>query len=106
MNTSKLAMLCGSIIVDVKSTKNEIGIKFNTGVDLIIYNDFKCAGFGKKDIKLLTGRLVVDVDDRETMITIKFENACSIMIDMQDEAYRGPEAIQLRIPNQAIVIWN
>lgn len=81
-------------------------ICFENGVSLAIYNKYKLVGIGVSDEKLLVGSIVIDVDESTDATTIMFENNSALRIDMRDEAYTGPEALQLRVPGEPIMIWN
>ena len=106
MGKSKLQVICGLKVVDAVLAIGDAGMSFENGISLAIYNKFVLVGIALGDAKLLIGKVVADVDEREHIITIKFENSMAIKIDMRDEAYTGPEAMQLRVPGEPIVIWN
>ncbi len=106
MGNSKLKTICGLKIVDAVLAIGDAGISFENGISLAIYNQFALLGITMTDARLLIGKVVSNVDEDKYTITIKLENDLSIQIDMRDEAYTGPEAIQLCIPGEPIVIWN
>lgn len=103
---SKLMAICGLKVADVVLTIGDAGVSFENGISLAIYNKIELMGFALGDAHILIGKAVVDVEEGKHSITIKFENNFAIQIDMREEAYTGPEAIQLRVPGKPIVIWN
>lgn len=106
MEKSKLQKICGLKVLDVVLAISDAGINFENGISLSVYNNYVLLGGALSDEKLLVGKTVTSVDESEHVITINFENSMAIRVDMRDEAYIGPEAIQLRVPGEPIVIWN
>lgn len=106
METSKLKAIRGFKVLDAVLDIDDAGISFENGASLAIYNNFELAGAFSNNAQLLVGKIVTDVDESEYAITIKFGEDFIIRIDMRDDAYNGPEAIELRIPGEPIVIWN
>jgi len=105
MGKSKLQKIQGLKVVDAALDVGDAGVSFDNGIILAIYNKFLLLG-GACDAKSLIGEVVASVDEDEYMITIRFENNVTINVDLRDEAYTGPEAIQLRIPDEPLIIWN
>jgi hypothetical protein len=106
MRSSKLRHICGLRVVDAVLNEGNIGFSFEKGISLAIYNKIELVGFTSNGKQMLIGNVVEDVDEKNNMITIRFRNSLEIRIDMRDEAYMGPEAMQLRIPGEPIVIWS
>lgn len=106
MGTSKLEVISGLKVVDAALPEGDAGLRFENGISLAIYNRFELVGFASSDAELLIGNVVTELDDGANMIRIRFDNNWMIQIDMRDEAYTGPEAMQLRVPGEPIVIWN
>ena len=103
---SKLEIILGLKVVNAVFEPEEEGISFESGVNLGIYNKFELSGMALSDAHLLIGKSVINLkEDKETII-INFEGNLSLKIDMRSEAYSGPEALQLRVPGEPIVIWN
>jgi hypothetical protein len=105
MKNSKLQLICGLKIIDAVFSIGDAGISFENGIGLAIYNNFVLVGLSQIDEKSLIGKCVTDIDEDIAVITIKVGANMAIKIDMRDEAYTGPEAIQLRIPNEPIIVW-
>ena len=105
-NQSKLRSICGLKIVDVDLSPGDAGLAFEDGATLAIYNAFQVSGFSPGTSKKLIGKSIKAISEDESKIVLTFEGQKSITIDMRDEAYWGPEAIQLCRPDQPIVVWN
>lgn len=106
MGKSKLQTISGLKIVDVVLAVGDAGMSFENGISLSIYNNFVLVGGARRDARLLIGQVATTVDESEHTITIKFENNMAIKIDMRDKAYTGPEAMELRVPGEPMVIWS
>ena len=106
MKNQKLESIVGLKIVDAILTIGDVGIGFENGGSLAIYNDFNLTGFSQNETNLLIGNKAIKVDDNGETIIIYFENNLSLAIDLREESYTAPEAIQLRIPGEPIIIWN
>lgn len=106
MKNTKLKEICGLFIVDVILIQGGAGFSFENGANLAIYNTFKLVGLQQSDAPMLIGKVVINVDENEEFILIKFEDNLAICVDMRNDAYNGPEAMQLRMPGEPIVIWN
>jgi hypothetical protein len=106
MGESKLQTICGLKVVDAEFIISDTGLLFENGIRLVIYNKFDLVGISHSDVKQLIGKAVCNVDEGEHLITIFFEKNVAIEIDMRDDAYSGPESIQLLIPGEPIIIWN
>ncbi len=106
MGKSKLKVICGLKVVDAILTEGDAGISFEKGISLAVYNRFELVGFTSRDTQLLIGNGVTDVEEDVNTTTIRFENGWVLRVDMRDGAYTGPEAMQLRVPGDPIVIWN
>ena len=106
MGKSKLSVICGLKVADAVFAEGDAGIKFENGISLVIYNRYELVGFVSSDAQYLLGINVTAVDVGADTLTIRFENNWALRVDMRDEAYTVPEAMQLRVPGEPIVIWN
>ncbi len=106
MRKSKLSVICGLKVADAVLAEGDAGISFENGISLAIYNMYELEGFVLSDTQRLIGNIVTHVDEGMDTTTIRFQNNWALRIDMRDEAYTGPEAMQLRVPDDPIVIWN
>lgn len=106
MGKSKLSVICGLQVADAVLVEGDAGIRFENGISLAIYNRYELVGFVSGDAPQLIGNIVTQVDEDADTTTIRFENNWALLIDLRDGAYTGPEAMQLRVPGEPIVIWN
>jgi hypothetical protein len=106
MSNKKLESIVGLRVVDAILTIGDAGIRFENGASLAIYNEFSLTGFSQNEERLLINNLVTRINDSGNKISIFFEKELSIEIDMHEESYTSPEAMQLRIPGEPIIIWN
>lgn len=106
MKKSILKAIRGLKVVDAILDIGDAGVSFENGTSLAIYNNFLLLGMTPGDVKGLIGKAVTDIDEDKYRVSIKFDNDSVIQIDMRDEAYTGPEAMQLRVPGETIVVWN
>ena len=103
---SKLSIICGLTVEEIDLSVTDARLTFGNGINLAIYNNFTVIGIVPSDAKKLIGKAVMNVDEKESTVTITFEDGMHIQIDLKNEAYNGPEAMQLRVPGMPIVIWN
>ncbi len=110
MSTGKINTLKNLMFkaVIVRCSEDQISVETEDGWSLHIYNVVTLSGMEviePSDGTLL--RLVFDdyVQD-ETTLSLKFRGGGLITIDMSDNGYSGPEAMQLNGPDGSIVIWN
>lgn len=103
---SKLKIICGLKVVDAAFTDSDAGIIFEKEINLVVYNKYILTGLSLSEASLLIDKIVIDINEDECLITIKFDCDLTMHIDMRDDAYTGPEAMQLRVPGEPIVIWN
>ncbi len=106
MKKSKIQVICGLKVVDMVLSEDSAGVVFENEVNLIIYNKFILIGVTSYKAKKIIGKVVIGVEENEFSVTINFEDSLAIKIDMNDEAYSVPEAMQLLVPGEPIVIWN
>ncbi|MGD0959772.1 MAG: hypothetical protein ABSB19_08200 [Methylomonas sp.] len=93
-------------VVDISIVPGDAGIRFEKGISLAIYNNFEINGLKKSDANNLIGIMLTDVYEDKNTIILNFENDVSLQIDLRDEAYTGPEALELWVPGKPIVVWN
>lgn len=106
MSETKLNTIVGPKLTNIVLSDDGVGIEFEAGIRLTIYNKFTLSGPIFNDGRIVVGSVVNQVKESADVITICFEDGSSIKIDMRDDAFLGPEAIQLNVPGEPIVIWN
>ena len=58
------------------------------------------------DINLLKGIKLLNIEEDQNKLIFHFSNGADLVIDLHDEAYNGPEALELHIPGQPTLVWN
>ncbi|MCY1293139.1 hypothetical protein D3C80_1213540 [compost metagenome] len=106
MNESILQTLCGLKVSGARLVAGKAGISFENGTTLAIFNRFTLTGIAPADAGLLVGEAVSGICEAPNTISIEFGSRASIRIDMRDNAYTGPEAMELCSPGEPIAIWN
>ena len=106
MARSRLTVLRGLKVTDADLTQGDAGLLFENGASLNIYNPFEVSGDPAQKGKSLAGKTVTEVEESTFEAIISLSGGVSIRIDMRDEAFSGPEAMQLRVPGHDIVVWN
>lgn len=106
MGKSKLSVICGMKVTGATLAQGDAGISFENGASLAIYNKFDLVGPASNDQNRLIGNIVARVEESADAISIIFENNLALRIDLREEAYAGPEAMQLCVPGAPIIVWN
>lgn len=103
---SALNALVNLKVVDAQLSSGDAGLCFEGGITLAFYNPFALViSLPGAEITWI-GATVTAVHESDSEATICFNNGASLIVDLRDQAYIGPEAMQLRIPGSPIVIWN
>jgi hypothetical protein len=106
MEQSKLMTIVGRRVLDVDLTPFDAGLLFEGGVTLNIYNRYTASGMAGDNVKALVGAKVTRVEETSYRAILEFDFNVHIEVDLTDDAYTSPEAMQLRIPGEPILIWN
>ncbi|WP_240797023.1 hypothetical protein [Stenotrophomonas maltophilia] len=99
-------MIGKNVTLDVEDGMATIGT--DDGWKLHIYNSFSLLGDCIAETPPPSTLSLVLEDcrfDHETMVA-QFSRGVTLIVDLSDEGYSGPEAMQLNSPNGTIVIWN
>ncbi len=99
-----LSVLRNLVVTEVIKIHDYVQIVFENDIGINVYNDYEV--YGIEDVKLLNGIRVVDIQDDKKFIKIDFEQNRSLIIDLNDKSYHGPEAMVLYIPGKPIIVWN
>ena len=78
---------------------------FDGEITLSVYNRYELVGSSHAVTHPLVGSTVLGVEEASDKVVILLDNGCHVEIDLTDDAYSGPEAMQLRVPGEPIVIW-
>lgn len=105
MTSRRLSILVGRRIVDADMAPQDGGLMFDGEITLSVYNRYELVDSGHADAQPLVGSIVLGVEEAADKVVILLDNGCHVEIDLTDDAYSGPEAMQLRVPGEPIVIW-
>lgn len=87
-------------------TQGDAGLFFENGACLSIYNSFYLKNINEEEKGKIVGSYIKNVEQLEKLIILHLENNVDIIIKMDNDAYNGPEAMQLTSPNAPTIIWN
>jgi len=101
---SKLDILESVTVTDALKVHDYVQLLFEQDIVLNIYNEFKLSN--NHDVSSLNGIKVLKVEEKPEAVILYFSNGTRLDIDLRDEAYNGPEALELCVPGQPTVVWN
>ena len=104
--TSQLNSIIGMTLRAAAKVHDYVQLYFTDGAVLNIYNPFSLEASNPVDLADLAGSSVRMVSETPEKAVIEFDNGVQILIDLRDEAYIGPEAMQLNVPGKPGVVWN
>jgi hypothetical protein len=102
--------LIGLALISASHSGGTMNVLFEGGWELAIYNPFVIEKTGDRisvdEESYLVGKTVVDCasDSEEFILTLS--GRINLRVDLSDEAFTGPEAMQLIGPSGEIVVWN
>jgi hypothetical protein len=96
--------IVGQIVTDAKRVHDYIQLSFGEKIGLSVYNDIHLLP-ASASIDDLTEKMVTSVEVKQDSVEIRFLDKTILIIDMRDEAFNGPEALQLERVGQSPVIW-
>ena len=101
---SQLSLIENLKIIKVIQVQDYYQLLFEKNFSMNILNDYMVKEVNSiEDLKNLR---VTSTENNERLVKINFENNISLTVDLNDNAYHGPEAIVLYGPNNKIVVWN
>jgi hypothetical protein len=102
--TSRLDALVGMVVTDALKVHDYVQLLFEKDISLNIYNTLLlCHG---DDLRVLKGATLLKVEEKLEKLIFSFSNGTRLDIALCDDAYNGPEALELNIPGQPTVVWN
>ena len=102
--TSQLDILVGMVVTEALQVYDYVQLLFEKDISLNIYNAWRL-GNGD-DLRVLNGATLLTVEETPEQLPLSFSNGTRLAIDLGDNAYNGPEALELHIPGQPTVVWN
>ncbi|MGD0959771.1 MAG: hypothetical protein ABSB19_08195 [Methylomonas sp.] len=103
--TNFLSEICGLKIVKIDLAPDDFGILFENNISLAIYNKIELKGIGLNESDKLIGKKVICVNPDGNYLIIFLDKDISINVDMSSDAYSGPEAHVLWVPDKPIQVW-
>lgn len=101
---SALQVLEGLTVTVAEVVQDYFQLEFGSTIGLTIYNPVRIEP--PTPIDALVGKKVQSMTESGKSIDIRFDDESSLTIDMQDEAYAGPEALVLHREGFPTVVWN
>lgn len=101
--------LLGREVTAVIDDNSGLGISLDGGWSIGIENPYSYdlrpdeKGVG---LAALVGHRLVAIDTSPETAELKFSDEARLTVDLRDDAFAGPEAMQLYGPNNVIVVWN
>jgi hypothetical protein len=109
-SSSYLQGLLGLAVDEIFWDGELLGISFKMGWRLTIYNQFAYQVDGGRLsghlVQHLKGSMLLSVEEECRAVTFKLTGNQELRVNLADDGYRGPEAMQLNGPSGEIVIWN
>jgi hypothetical protein len=102
---SLLHILEGLSVTEVKEVHDYIQLLFGKEIGLSIYNDRFLIPRTTK-LSDLVGKIITSIAENKDSVSLKFIDGTQLTIDMRDQAYHGPEALQLNYPGMPTIIQN
>ena len=81
-----------------------VQLLFEKDLSLNIYNVLRLCN--DDDLRALNGATLLKVEEKPETLIFSFSNGQRLAIDLGDDAYNGPEALELNVPGQPTVVWN
>jgi hypothetical protein len=79
-------------------------IVFDDGTSWVIWNEFELRGPVRDDANKLLGKTVVASEENDERATAVFSDTSIVAIDLRDNAWFGPEAMLVRLPDGTLLI--
>ena len=81
-----------------------VQLLFEKDLSLNIYNVLRLCN--DDDLRALNGATLLKVEEKPETLIFSFSHGKRLDVDLCDEAYNGPEALELTVPGQPTVVWN
>jgi hypothetical protein len=102
--TSQLDILVGMVVTEALKVHDYVQLLFEKDISLNIYNALRLCN--DDDLRTLKGATLLKVEEKPETLIFYFSNGKHLDIDLCDDAYNGPEALELNVPGQPAVVWN
>ncbi len=94
----------GSSVLSASVIHDYLQINMSCGAVFNVFNKYKTIGGELDDI---TGRTIIHLKTLDNCIDIEFSGGLRLIIGLEDDDYRGPEAAVLDfLDGKRIMVWN
>jgi hypothetical protein len=100
---TRFDVLAGMMVYEACYVHNYVQLGFDPDHGLTINNKFELVG--AEHIGHLVGKRLKSFSSISDRIVLEFEGQAQLIIDLRENAWRGPEALELHGPNNLIVVW-
>jgi hypothetical protein len=103
---SKLSVLEGYRLVEVRQVEDYVQLVFDERITLNIYSTYTASGDQIENITDLTGKTVQTITEmfvKPEYAVLIFNDRSRLRIDLTNP---DPEAMDLHVPGEPIVVWN
>ncbi len=105
MDSFSLEELTGLIISDIALENETLGIAFENGSSLSIFNKFEIDAGDASNLSRTKGKHLVSVTDTPTTIDFYFSNGMTIRVGMTEGDFADPEAMVYYGADGMIEVW-
>lgn len=102
-NSSSLEVLIGKTVLSATLASDTLILLFSDNTVLSVYNKFDLEDCILDD---LSNGEIFSITEHNKKIVLALKHSGKLVIFMDDSAYSAPEAMQLKIPNKPIIVWN
>lgn len=100
---SSLDILLGKKICSINENVDTVSIQFSENIRLTIYNKYSFESCSPEEI---CNDEIISITEQNKNFVFTFRNSGKLAVSMSYDAYLAPEAMQLRVPDKPIMIWN
>lgn len=102
-----LQELVGSRVVKSEILEDDLAIWFQNGECLTVYNKFQitAADGSSGSDRDLAGATLTQLNQDNTFLRLTFSNGVELAVDVSEDGYSGPEALQLTRPGLPSIVW-
>ena len=107
LKMSILHNLAGSAVDKSEIVEDDLIVWFQNGELLTVYNKFQItASDGSPGTdRALAGATLTELTEDDASLQLTFSNGINLTIDMSEDGYSGPEALQLTRPGLPSIVW-
>jgi hypothetical protein len=105
MDAFSLEELTGLVISEIALENDTLGIAFDNGSSLTIFNKFEIKGDDASKLSQMKGNHLVSVTETPTTIDFTFSNGMTIIVGMTESDFCDPEAMLYYGADGMIEVW-